>query len=128
MLNPDLVAYSIIAGLSFMVVLDVIVGTNRNKDDDITVLLNKLSNGKLFFIPFAWGVVTAHLYFGSKHLMFSTYDISNSNGLYGALGLIVILIVIGQLVKLKPNKYRMIGLLFSGLCYGHFFWTMHGVP
>ena len=120
---------SVILSVIALIVLDIIVGVNRNPKDDISVLINTLSNGKLFFIPFAFGVVVAHLYFGHTSLIFpGDYDKSNIYGTLGAVGITVAMILIGLLFKnIKPSKIRVIVLLVAGLLYGHFFWTMHGV-
>ena len=120
---------SVILSVVALIVLDIVVGVNRNPQDDISVLINTLSNGKLFCIPFAFGVVVAHLYFGHTSLIFpGDYDKSNIYGTLGAVGIVVVLIVIGLLFKnIKPSKVRVIIFLVAGLLYGHFFWTMHGV-
>lgn len=121
--------FSVIISVIALIVLDIVVGVNRNPRDDISVLINTLSNGKLFCIPFAFGVVVAHLYFGHTSLIFpGDYDKSNIYGTLGAVAITVVLILIGLLFKnIKPSKLRVVVLLVAGLVYGHFCWTMHGV-
>jgi hypothetical protein len=121
-----LIVISLAVAILTLVVLDIILGTNRNPDDDITVYINKLSNGSLILIPYAWGVVTAHLYFGSKYMLFQEYDDSNLYGMIGAVVIIGILGFIGWKRSPKPNNLRTLALLLFGLVYGHFCWTMHG--
>jgi len=75
-----------------LIVLDIVVGVNRNPKDDISVLINTVSYGKLFYKPFAFGLVVAHLHFGHTSLFFpGDYDKSNLCGTRGAVGITVVL-------------------------------------
>lgn len=122
----EIVKYTLLLAMGTLVVLDVVLGTNKDPKDDIAVLIYSLTVKAGIVIPFIWGVVLSHLYFGSSYLMFKDYDTSNLNGMLIAIGISCILALIGWKTELEPKRSVIFLLLGTGMLYGHFFWTMHG--
>lgn len=121
-----LIRYSLVLAIGILVLLDVIFGTNDDPKDDLTILIHSLTKHAGICIPFAWGVIIGHLYFGSEYLMFKDYDTSNLYGMLIAIAISALLALIGWWKKAIPSLFHTFLLLTFGLAFGHFFWTMHG--
>lgn len=112
--------------ISFAVIyllLEIVLNLNDIDKDTSNVILLKWSEDKFFFIPFALGAIGGHLFLGTRDSAFKP-----SHSMYPVLilvGIALLCLLIGYRVKFKKTRFFLSLLLFLGLLYGHFFWSMN---
>jgi len=106
-------------------ILEIILNLNDIDNDTSNAILLQWSKEKMFFIPFALGSVIGHLFLGTKN---DAFEMGSMYPVITLFGLIVISVIIGFLVSFKKSKLFLSTLLFFGVLYGHFFWSMNYQP
>lgn len=105
-----------------MIILEIFLSFNKIKGDTISGILNRWAYGRSFFITLAWGIVTGHLFLGSKEPWLKNNVVSVL--VVAALALIAYLI--GRKLKSeKMNWLTQAAILVVGTIIGHFVWSMN---
>ena len=113
-------------GITF-IVIEVVLNLNDTKDDTTNVLLYQWSKKQFIFIPFVLGAIGGHLFLGSTNPIWPAFY----ETLDGMLTVLVLFLVsllflaIGALFSFRRTKAFLTLMLFLGLFYGHYFWSMN---
>lgn len=123
-------ARAILLGIGIVfIIIEIAFNFNNVKDDTTNIILYKWSKGKYFFIPFAFGAIGGHLFLGTKEPIFPKFDdLLYQAGLMPVLllfSICAIMILIGHIVKFHRTNIFFSFLIFLGLLYGHFLWSMN---
>ena len=111
----------VIAG---MLILEVILSLNDIEGDTISAIIRSWAYSRNFFITLAWGMVTGHLFLGSKSPLIA----DNTLSVVVVAFLACAAVIIGCKLKLvKINKVIQLSLFVAGTIIGHFIWSMNDV-
>lgn len=127
MIDVKTVEHIILVIIGSLIIFNLYLNFNKIENDTINVILKDWAYKEYFFITFVWGVLGGHFFLGSQKPVFG------SNWwlpVVLVITLILILIVIGKKITIKPKvkrRYQFI-LLIAGLLYGHFFWSQRHIP
>lgn len=111
----------IVSILTFLI-LEVFLSFNDIEGDTVSGIVSEWAYGRNFFITFAWGVVTGHLFLGAKTPLLK----DNVMSVLVVVILSCIVIIVG--CKRKSDKVTWVIqaiLLISGALVGHFTWSMN---
>lgn len=105
-----------------ILILEVFLSLNNIEGDTISGIISEWAYGRNFFITFAWGIVTGHLFLGSKSPLIDDNFMS--------VLVVVILACITVIVGCKRKSAKVTWviqaiLLISGAIIGHFTWSMN---
>lgn len=105
-----------------MIILEAFLSFNKIKGDTISGIIHHWAYGRSFFITLTWGIVTGHLFLGSKNPILKDNTIS--------VIVVAVLAIIAGLVgwKMKTNRTSKLiqaALLIVGLILGHLLWSMN---
>ena len=105
-----------------MIILEIFLSFNNIKGDTISGIINRWAYGKSFFITLTWGIVTGHLFLGSKKPLLEDNTIS--------VIVVAVLALVAGLIgwKMKASKTNYLfqaALLLVGLVLGHLLWSMN---
>lgn len=111
----------IVITLAFLI-LEVILSLNNIEGDTISGIISEWAYGRNFFITFAWGVVTGHLFLGSKSPLLKDNVMS-----VVVVALLACIVVIVGCKRKSSNITRLFQaiILISGIVIGHFTWSMN---
>ena len=105
-----------------ILILEVFLSLNNIEGDTISGIINKWAYGRNFFITFAWGIVTGHLFLGAKNPLLK----DNIMSVLVVVLLVCITVIIGCTRKSpKVTWVVQVILLISGAIIGHFTWSMN---
>ena len=105
-----------------MIILETFLSFNNIKGDTISGIIHRWTYGKSFFIALAWGIVTGHLFLGSKSPLLK----DNVLSVVAVALLVVTAALIGCQMKWnKTNRLFQAIMLVSGTVIGHFIWSMN---
>lgn len=123
-MQPNEIVTAIMLSFAFFYLLaEIVFNLNDIDNDTSNLIILEWSKDKLFFIPFALGAITGHLFLGTRNPVFKM-----ESGMYPVFvlfGIAVIATVFGFTVKFKKSRLFLTGMLILGLLYGHFFWSMN---
>ena len=105
-----------------MIILEVFLSFNNIKGDTISGIINRWAYGRSFFITLTWGIVTGHLFLGSKKPLLEDNTIS--------VIVVAILAIVAGLIGWKMRAKRttylfQAALLIAGMLLGHLLWSMN---
>lgn len=106
----------------FLMLFNIYLYFNDEKDDTVNFIIKKWAYHKYFFLPMAWGILGGHFFLGSQ------VPILGPNA-WAPVILVVILLLAILIVGLKQPKGFVMKpriqflLLIIGVLYGHFFWS-----
>ena len=105
-----------------MIILEAFLSFNQIKGDTISGIIHRWAYGRSFFITLTWGIVTGHLFLGSKNPILKDNTIS--------VIVVAVLALIAGLIgwKMKANRTNKLfqtTLLIVGLILGHLLWSMN---
>lgn len=111
----------IVITLAFLI-LEVILSLNNIEGDTISGIISEWAYGRNFFITFAWGIVTGHLFLGSKSPLLKDNVMS-----VVVVALLACIVVIVGCKRKSSNITRLFQaiILISGIVIGHFTWSMN---
>ena len=105
-----------------MIILETFLSFNNIKGDTISGIINRWAYGKNYFITLMWGIVTGHLFLGSKNPILE----DNTVSVIVVAVLAIIVAILGWKVKFSKNNYIFqAALLIIGLVLGHLLWSMN---
>ena len=105
-----------------MMALEAFLSFNDIKGDTISGIINRWAYGKNYFITLMWGIVTGHLFLGSKNPILE----DNTVSVIVVAVLAIIAAILGWKIKFKRNNYIFqAALLIIGLALGHLLWSMN---
>jgi len=105
-----------------MIILEAFLSFNQIKGDTISGIIHRWAYGRSFYITLTWGIVTGHLFLGSKNPILKDNTIS--------VIVVAVLALIAGLIgwKMKANRTNKLfqaTLLIVGLILGHLLWSMN---
>lgn len=123
--NPE--AYRIVRNIMigfaiFYVLFEVLLNINELENDTSNIILYEAAKDKLFFIPFALGAIMGHLFLGTNDSLFFIGEGLPVILLFAISGLMTL---VGYKVKFEKTRLFFTLLLFLGVAYGHFFWSLN---
>lgn len=105
-----------------MIILEVFLSFNDIKGDTISGIIHRWAYGKNYFITLMWGIVTGHLFLGSKNPILE----NNTVSVIVVALLALAVAILGWRVKFSKNNYIFqAALLIVGLVLGHLLWSMN---
>jgi hypothetical protein len=107
-----------------MMTLEIILSFNDIEGDSISAIIRGWAYSRNFFITLAWGIVTGHLFLGSKSPMVADNTLSV---VIVALLACVAAIIGCKLKSVKITKLIQLILFVVGTLIGHFLWSMNDV-
>jgi hypothetical protein len=113
----------VIATLGF-IIFEIILSLNNTEGDTISFIIRGWAYSRNFFVTLAWGIITGHLFLGSKSPLITDNTIS----VVVAALLACIAALIGcKLKSVKINRLVQLILFVGGTIIGHFMWSMNDV-
>ena len=107
-----------------MMTLEIILSFNDIEGDSISAIIRGWAYSRNFFITLAWGIVTGHLFLGSKSPLIA----DNALSVVTVALLACVAAIIGcKLKAVKISKLIQITLFVVGAAIGHFTWSMNDV-
>lgn len=107
-----------------MLILEIFLSLNDIEGDTISVIIKGWAFSRNFFITLAWGMVTGHLFLGSKSPIIEDNTLSV---VVVALLASVAALVGCKLKTFKINTVIQLILFVGGAIIGHFIWSMNDV-
>ncbi len=107
-----------------MLILEVFLSLNDIEGDSISAIIRGWAYSRNFFITLAWGIVTGHLFLGSKNPIIKDDTLSV---VVVALLTCVAVIVGCKFKAFKINTVIQFLLFVGGAIIGHFMWSMNDV-
>ena len=104
-----------VVGLVFYIVWDIIIKVEPTKNDTISAIIRDAGRNFLL-LPFALGVCIGHWFWGGGTL--------NVSLLAGSAIAVLILSIVLIAKKIKSPVWAKMLTVASGMCVGHFFWSM----
>lgn len=107
-----------------MLILEIFLSLNDIEGDTISVIIRGWAFSRNFFITLAWGMVTGHLFLGSKS------PIIEDNAL--SVVVVALLASVAALIGCKLKTFKIntviqLILFVGGAIIGHFIWSMNDV-
>jgi hypothetical protein len=107
-----------------MLVLEIFLSLNDIEGDTISGIIKDWAYSRSFFVTLAWGIITGHLFLGSKSPLIT----DNVLSVVVVALLVCVAIIIGcKLKSVKINRIVQIFLFVSGALIGHLCWSMNDV-
>ena len=107
-----------------MMTLEIILSLNDIEGDSISVIIRGWAYSRNFFITLAWGIVTGHLFLGSKTPLIA----DNALSVVTVALLACVAAIIGcKLKAVKISRLIQLTLFVVGAAIGHFIWSMNDV-
>lgn len=107
-----------------MLILEIFLSLNDIEGDTISVIIRGWAFSRNFFITLAWGMVTGHLFLGSKSPIIEDNTLSV---VVVALLASVAALIGCKLKTFKINTVIQLILFVGGAIIGHFIWSMNDV-
>ncbi len=107
-----------------MLILEIFLSLNDIEGDTISVIIRGWAFSRNFFITLAWGMVTGHLFLGSKSPIIEDNTLSV---VVVALLASVAALIGCNLKTFKINSLIQLILFVGGAIIGHFIWSMNDV-
>lgn len=107
-----------------MLILEIFLSLNDIEGDTISVIIREWAFSRNFFITLAWGMVTGHLFLGSKSPIIEDNTLS--------VVVVALLVSVAALVGCKLKTFKIntviqLILFVGGAIIGHFIWSMNDV-
>ena len=117
------VSVCLVGVLGIFIGLEILLSLNDVEGDNVNYNVYKWSSGKYYFVPFAWGLMAGHFFFGTSEPIVS----SMTTMTVISAGIALVLMLIGHFFKkgYTGPPWRVLMLVF-GILVGHFIWSMHG--
>lgn len=107
-----------------MLTLEIILSLNDIEGDAISVIIRGWAYSRNFFITLAWGIITGHLFLGSKSPLIA----DNALSVVTVALLACVAAIIGcKLKAVRISKLVQLTLFLVGAIIGHFIWSMNDV-
>ena len=107
-----------------MLTLEIILSLNDIEGDAISVIIRGWAYSRNFFITLAWGIITGHLFLGSKSPLIA----DNALSVVTVALLACVAAIIGcKLKAVRISKLVQLALFMVGAIIGHFIWSMNDV-
>jgi hypothetical protein len=107
-----------------MLILEIILSLNDIKGDAISVIIRGWAYSRNFFITLAWGIITGHLFLGSKSPLIA----DNALSVVTVALLACVAAIVGcKLKAVRISKLVQLTLFLVGAIIGHFIWSMNDV-
>jgi len=107
-----------------MLTLEIILSLNDIEGDAISVIIRGWAYSRNFFITLAWGIITGHLFLGSKSPLIA----DNALSVVTVALLACVAVIIGcKLKAVRISKLVQLTLFLVGAIIGHFIWSMNDV-
>ena len=107
-----------------MLTLEIILSLNDIEGDAISVIIRGWAYSRNFFITLAWGIITGHLFLGSKSPLIA----DNALSVVTVALLACVAAIIGCKIKaVRISKLVQLTLFLLGAIIGHFIWSMNDV-
>lgn len=103
-------------------ILEIFANFNEEIDDNLNFIMNDCAE-KYYYVPYTWGIIGGHFFFGSIHI-----DLSTTIALVFISVSTLLLMIYDLLIK-----HERIGIsgkltaLILGFLAGHFVWSMNGI-
>lgn len=107
-----------------MIILEVFLSLNDIEGDTISGIIKNWAYSRSFFIMLAWGIVTGHLFLGSKTPLIANDTLS----VIVVAVIVCVVVIIGRILKsVKISRVLQFILFIGGALIGHLIWSMNDV-
>jgi len=108
--------------LALIGIWEIYSNFNEEKDDNLSVIMYHWSE-KFYYLLFFWGTVGGHLFFGSPHIVISSYV---------SILIVVVVTVVTMIFDIRKKRENIrtnkkIAALLLGFLTGHYLWTMNAI-
>lgn len=121
----------IIVSVLLLFGLEILAKLNDIPNDNVNIIIRNAAFSKLYFITFAFGVISGHLFLGVTFRWFDcdAYNIDMDCAIFDVIVvalLNVIVLLTGLIFKFKTAHPLFHFALFTfGLFIGHYIWSMN---
>lgn len=121
----------ILLWIAALFLLELLASLNDIPGDNVNIIIRQYAMDKYFFITLFFGIVTGHLFLGTRtrvvdwmNLFQSTWENRTWDMIFVIVACVIALIL-GQLKLFKTNSKKFQLIVFSiGVSLGHYFWSM----